>query len=95
MDNSVRNTPASPYDPRFTEASPYAVDDGEMIGKTPNNISVSDLRELGHPASPIKAIRAKCKDCAANDAEVRKCVQYSCPLWHMRMGVNPFHGKAV
>jgi len=56
---------------------------------------LSDLRVLGHPESPIRAIRAKCVDCCGGyAAEVRKCTAIDCPLWPFRMGVNPFHGKA-
>lgn len=39
---------------------------------------------------PTKAIRAKCLDCCGNqEAEVRKCVSVTCPLWPMRMGSLP------
>ena len=78
----------------YTQVSPYSADDGELIGKVPANVSTDDLRALGHPTSPNKAIRAKCRDCVGSDVEIRKCVQHSCPLWPMRMGRNPFHGRA-
>ncbi len=40
--------------------------------------------------TPIKAIRAKCLDCCANQAqEVRLCPCESCPLYPYRMGHNP------
>ncbi len=82
------------YDPRFLEPSPFAADGGEKVGKTPGKIRLEDLRDLGHPESPIKAIRSKCADCSGGQlSEVRKCVCYSCPLWPFRMGVNPFHGR--
>lgn len=81
------------YVSKFLEVSPYASDGGHLIGKLPRSLSVSDLRELGHPESPIKAIRAKCLDCVYSETEVRKCVQTSCPIWPMRMGRNPFYGK--
>ncbi len=80
--------------PEFLEPSPYASDEGHLIGKDPRQISATDLRTLGHPESYPKIIRAKCLDCAENEAEVRKCVQTSCPLWPLRMGSNPFHGRA-
>ena len=79
----------------FLEASPYESDEGHLIGKTPSRFSKPELRELGHPESPIKAIRAKCLDCAGSEAEVRKCVCSDCPLWPMRMGRNPFHARAA
>jgi hypothetical protein len=67
---------------------------GEKVGKLPGFIPLHDLRALGHPESPIKAIRAKCLDCSSGDrSEVRKCVASGCALWPFRMGVNPFWGK--
>ncbi len=78
----------------YLEASEIAADRGEKVGKLPGSIELQDLRALGHPESPIKAIRAKCVDCSAGDmSEVRKCVAFNCPLWPFRMGVNPFFGK--
>lgn len=79
----------------FLRVSPHEADGGEIIAKSPSEIPLADLRTLGHPESPIKAIRAKCRDCVHSDSEVRKCVQTSCPLWPFRMGRNPFHGKGT
>jgi hypothetical protein len=79
----------------YLEPSPIFADGGAQVGKLPGSIPLHDLRGLGHPESPIKAIRAKCLDCSGgNDAEVRKCVAPGCALWPFRMGVNPFHGRA-
>lgn len=40
--------------------------------------------------SPLKAIRAKCLDCTAEQPkEVRLCPSENCPLWPYRMGHNP------
>jgi len=40
--------------------------------------------------TPIKAIRAKCKDCSAGQvSEVRKCPLKECPLYPYRMGKRP------
>lgn len=79
----------------YLKPSPYEADAGYLIGKQPTELPKPDLRALGHPESPIKAIRAKCIDCSGgSESEVRKCVQHSCPLWPMRMGRNPFHGRA-
>lgn len=82
------------YDLRFHMPSPYAADGGHMIGRLPKDVGAAALAELGHPASPTKAIRAKCLDCAENEAEVRKCTATACPLWPFRMGRNPFHSLA-
>ena len=39
--------------------------------------------------SPVKAIRAKCLDCAGGKKEVRLCQTGDCPLYPYRMGRNP------
>ena len=40
--------------------------------------------------TPLKAIRAKCLDCVAEQPqEVRLCPSEKCPLWPYRMGHNP------
>ena len=80
----------------YLEPSPYAIDEENLIGKSPRSVSKADLLALGHPTSPGKAIRAKCLDCCCgSESEVRKCVQHDCPLWPMRMGRNPFHASAT
>jgi hypothetical protein len=78
----------------FLEVSPIKVDGGQKVGKLPGSVAVNHLRVLGHPESPIRAIRSKCLDCSGGVAsEVRKCVAVTCSLWPFRMGLNPFHGK--
>lgn len=80
----------------YLEPSPILADGGEKVGKLPDSIELRRLRDLGHPESPIKAIRAKCIDCSGGVAvEARKCVAIKCQLWPFRMGVNPFHGRAL
>ena len=39
--------------------------------------------------TPIKAIRAKCLDCAGNRKDVRNCICPECPLYPFRLGHNP------
>ena len=43
--------------------------------------------------TPLKAIRARCLDCCGNNqAEVRHCVVWACPIWPYRMarrGIPP------
>lgn len=88
-------TASSAGDETYLAPSPYQDDRGFKIGRLPHEISVTDLKGLGGPKSPIKAIRAKCLDCSAgNAAEIRKCVAYGCALWPFRMGRNPFHALA-
>jgi hypothetical protein len=56
---------------------------------------VKSDRLLGHPQSPLKAIRAKCVDCSGGSvAEARRCAITHCVLWAFRMGHNPFYGKS-
>ena len=81
---------SSPY----LEPSLSSSDRGEKVGKLPSKISFHDLNGLGHPTSPIKAIRAHCVTCSGDSiSEARKCTATSCSLWPYRMGKNPFHGK--
>jgi hypothetical protein len=68
---------------------------GQKVGRLPRSIEQRELRDLGHPVSPIKAIRAKCIECSGGSmAEARLCHLTHCPLWAFRMGHNPFYGKA-
>ena len=72
----------------FLEPSPYEDDGGELIGRDPRKISAEDWQ--GVPGLiGMKAIRAKCLDCAYSPGEARKCVQSDCPLWPLRMGSVP------
>jgi hypothetical protein len=78
------------------DRTPYLerAEGGQKVGKLLGKIELETLRALGHPESPIKAIRAKCLDCSADvPSEVRNCVAIGCALWPFRMGVSPFYGK--
>jgi len=78
----------------YLEPNPNTTSRGYLVGRLPRNIKTADLRELGHPERPIKAIRAKCIDCCGDSmSEARKCTALGCALWPMRMGTNPFYGK--
>ena len=40
--------------------------------------------------TPLKAIRAKCRDCTCNQhVEIRECPITDCPLYEYRMGHRP------
>lgn len=78
----------------YLRRSPEASDNGNFVGKTPAELTISEMRELGHPETPLRAIRRFCLGCAGSSAEVRKCVCSHCELWPMRLGRNPFHGLA-
>jgi hypothetical protein len=40
--------------------------------------------------TPLKAIKAKCKDCSAYDmSELKACSCLDCPLWMFRLGIRP------
>jgi hypothetical protein len=89
-------TPSAHCDPRHRDApaglqrSPYASDGGHLIGRDPRDLTVEEWREI-HPSRLVglKAIRAKCLDCAYTPGEVRRCVVVDCPLWPLRMGSIP------
>jgi hypothetical protein len=69
---------------------------GKKVGLLPRFIPRQVLRDLGHPESPIKAIRAKCVECSGGSmTEARLCHLTHCPLWAFRMGSNPFHSRAA
>lgn len=71
--------------------SPYETDGGNLIGRDPRTISAAEYEQhLPNAKTGMKAIRAKCLDCAAgNAAEVMKCTAVNCPLWPLRMGGQP------
>lgn len=72
------------------ERSPYEADEGNWIGRDPRKISAAEYAEhLPNATVGMKAIRAKCLDCAHTFTEVRKCTVTSCPLWPLRMGGQP------
>ena len=75
----------------FLIPSPDITDGGHLIGRDPRTISEADwLAILPDAQVGMKAIRAKCCDCAGgNMAEVRKCVSVTCALWPLRMGGQP------
>jgi len=80
----------------FLEPSTSQGDGGELIGRDPRAIPRAELRRLGLPESPIKAIRARCIDCSGGHAsEVRRCIAVNCALWPFRMGVSPFHSAST
>ena len=90
----------SAFKPVFNEDSPFLgvtpseSDNKNLAGVNPLFLSVETLLKLGHPTSPIKAIRAHCIDCCGgNTSEVRKCTALGCHLWAFRMGKNVFHGR--
>ena len=46
--------------------------------------------------SPIKAIKAKCLDCSAdNITEVKECPVETCSLFPFRFGKNPFTKREI
>lgn len=72
----------------YLEQSPYDADGGNLIGRDPRKIT--DWTDYpGQHRVGLKAIRAKCIDCANTATEVRKCTAVSCPLWPLRMAAVP------
>jgi hypothetical protein len=65
---------------------------GRPTGRDPREMTPNDLREAGHePLSPLQALRARCLDCCAGQAnEVAVCPVVECPAWPFRMGTNPW-----
>ena len=69
--------------------------DNFLVGKNPLVLEGAQLEAGGiERTTPLRAIRSRCIDCCAgNKAEVRRCVAVKCPLWHLRMGKNPFQRR--
>lgn len=45
---------------------------------------------MSNPTTPLKALRAKCMDCAGGSTkEVRLCPATDCPSWQWRFGKRP------
>ena len=77
------------------EVSPFEVDEGNLIGKHPNDVSLQDYLCAGFSLNVgFKAIREHCLGCSESPSEVRKCVVTSCNLWPLRMGAEPKALKA-
>ncbi len=57
----------------------------------------TDVRiEMQQATNPVKAIRAKCRDCTNNQVtEIDNCPVKLCPLYAFRSGKNPFRAKRV
>lgn len=56
--------------------------------KTDSNSSVDGVEEKHR--TPLKSIRAKCKQCAnGSRKEIAECLVSDCALYPYRMGVNP------
>ena len=70
--------------------------DGWDVGPDPRQVRREELIAAGHkPMSPLKALRARCIDCCADQpSEVRLCTAVACPSWPFRMGANPWRKEA-
>lgn len=68
------------------------IQNGFLVGKTPDNVPISEIEALGHTNTPLsKVIRKKCLECCVSQqSEVKNCVATDCALWPYRMGKNPF-----
>jgi hypothetical protein len=69
---------------------------GEFAGRDPRKMAPDELRSAGHePMSPLRALRARCLDCCAGQAnEVAACTVVRCPSWPFRMGTDPWRKPA-
>lgn len=86
--------------PTIPKLKPHQIWDeseGCPIGHDPRGMTPAELEALGFTRRPpLKAIRARCIDCAAGDAsEVRRCGQFACPSWLYRMGTDPWHRRRL
>ena len=91
MCNSTKKGPFSLLEP-LKGTQPR---DNILVGKNPLFLEGVQLEAAGiERTTSLKAISAHCIDCCAgNKAEVRRCVDVKCALWHLRMGTNPFQQR--
>lgn len=91
-----KSTPR-PADNILLAPSPVKEDEGALAGRDPRSISKEDWLAATDQDYRVgmKAIRAKCLDCAYSQSEVLRCVQTNCPLWPLRMGKQPKGFKAA
>ena len=69
---------------------PLPSEDGNLIGRDPRKITKEEWLASEMPLDVgLRAIRKKCLDCAYTPHEVRCCVQVTCPLWPLRLGIQP------
>jgi hypothetical protein len=70
--------------------------EGDFAGRDPREMTPDEMREAGHsPMPPLQAIRARCLDCCAGQAnEVAACTAVKCPAWPFRMGTDPWRKPA-
>ena len=45
--------------------------------------------------SPVKAIRAFCKECVETSKDIEECTGWTCPIFPFRFGCNPYHTRTV
>ncbi len=63
---------------------------GNLVGRDPREITTGEWLASDLPLDVgLRAIRAKCLDCAVTARAVRPCVLTTCPLWPLRMGTKP------
>lgn len=55
----------------------------------PDLLTGHDFR-VDEPLGPLRAIRAKCRECMRESAaEIKECTIYGCALWPWRSGHSP------
>src|SRR5882724_3318681 len=74
----------------------FTLHEGEPAGRDPRKMTQDELREAGYePMSPLKALRARCLDCCAQQPkDVALCPAVGCPSWPFRMGSDPWRKPA-
>ncbi len=69
---------------------PTESEHGNLVGRDPRKITTGEWLASDLPLDVgLRAIRAKCLDCALTAREARLCVVTACPLWPLRMGTKP------
>ncbi len=77
-------------------ASPFEGAGHDRVGRDPRTVSAAKWAEYGVTRrTGMQLVRLKCFDCVYTAGEIRKCVQFSCPLWPYRMGSAPKGPRAL
>src|SRR5262245_52257276 len=86
--------PGSPEARVDTPLITMTSDGRNPMGRDPRTIPAHVLLAEGEfETTPMRAIRAKCLQCAGSWHEVAECHLVHCALWPYRMGSSPFRPK--
>lgn len=67
-----------------------------QLDEVEENNEVTPSKEVPVVKAPLEAVRKHCLNCMDNSYKrVENCEVKDCPVWHLRIGINPFRKKKV